>query len=83
MKVSFVLKSGLYQKLESGFCLETAKMIQIQDMFENGKPDIVLKMVRGFNTKRIHFIILISEIILSWELLSSSCLINFGNSFHY
>ena len=33
------------QKRESGFRLENATMIQIQDMFENGKPDIVLKMV--------------------------------------
>ena len=24
----------------SGFCLENATMFQIQDMFENGKPDI-------------------------------------------
>ena len=29
------------------FCLENAKMIKIQDMFENGKPDIVLKKVKG------------------------------------
>jgi len=29
------------QKQESGFSLEKATMIQIQ-MFENGKPDIVL-----------------------------------------
>ena len=33
-------------------------MIQIQDMFENGKPNIVLKTVEGFNTT---FIILIPE----------------------
>ena len=37
------------QKRESGFCLENATMIQIQDMFENGKPDIVLKTVKGFH----------------------------------
>ena len=35
------------QKRESGFCLENATMFQIQDMFENGKPDIVLKKVNG------------------------------------
>ena len=28
--------------------LENETMIQIQDMFENGKPDIVLKTVKGF-----------------------------------
>ena len=30
-------------------------MIQIQDMFENGKPDIVLKTVKGFNIKKNSF----------------------------
>ena len=30
-------------------------------MFKNGKPDIVLKTVKGFNIKITHFIILISE----------------------
>ena len=30
-------------------------------MFENGKPDIVLKTVKGFNLKRTPFIILILE----------------------
>ena len=30
------------------FCLENETMIQIQDMLENGKPDIVLKTVKGF-----------------------------------
>ena len=47
-------------KWESGFCLENATMIQIQDMFENEKPDIVLKTVKGFN-KKTPFIILIPE----------------------
>ena len=56
MKVSFVL--NYTQKRESGVCLEHATMIQIQDMFENGKPNIVLKTVEGFNTT---FIILIPE----------------------
>jgi len=36
-------------------------MFQIQDMFENGKPDIVLKTVKGFNIKRTPIIILIPE----------------------
>ena len=36
-------------------------MFQIQDMFENGKPDIALKTVKGFIIKRTSFIILISE----------------------
>ena len=32
-------------------------MIQIQDMFENGEPDIILKMktVKGFNIKRTFY----------------------------
>ena len=53
--------AGYTQKRESGFCLENAKMIKIQDMFENGKPDIVLKAVKGFNIERTPFIILIPE----------------------
>ena len=36
-------------------------MIQIQDMFENGKPDIVLKTVQGFNIKITPFINSIPE----------------------
>ena len=36
-------------------------MIQIQDMFENWKPDIVLKTVKGFYIKRNPFLILIPE----------------------
>ena len=39
-------KADYTQKQESGVCLENATMIQIQDMFENEKPDIVLKTVR-------------------------------------
>ena len=38
---------GLFSKLEIGVCLENATMVQIQDMFENGNPDIVLKTVKG------------------------------------
>ena len=34
-------------------------MIQNQGMLENGKPDIVLKTVKGFNIKKTPFIILI------------------------
>ena len=37
--------------------LENATMFQIQDMFENVKPDIVLKTVERFNTKRTPIII--------------------------
>ena len=37
------------QKRVSGFCLENATMFQIQDMSENGKPDIVLKRAKGFD----------------------------------
>jgi len=47
------------QKRESGFCLENSTMFQIQDMFQNGKPDIVLKTVKKFNIKRTLIIILI------------------------
>ena len=57
--MSFVLNCGLYLKTGKDFCLENATLIQIQDMFENGKPDIVLKTVKGFNIKRTPFIILI------------------------
>ena len=35
------------QKQESGVCLKNATMIQVQVMFENGKPDIVLKTVKA------------------------------------
>ena len=49
------------QKRESGFCLENAPMFQIQDMLENGKPNIVLKTVKRFNIKRTRIIIFISE----------------------
>ena len=41
------------QKLVSRFCLVNATMIQIQDMFQNGKPDIVLKTVKGFKIKEL------------------------------
>ena len=36
-------------------------MIQIKEMSENGKPNIVLKTVKGFNIKITPFIILILE----------------------
>ena len=35
------------QKRESWFCLENATKIQIQDMFQNGIPDIVMKTGQG------------------------------------
>ena len=47
------------QKRESGFCLENATMFQIQDMFENVKPNIVLKTVKRFNINNLPIIILI------------------------
>ena len=47
------------QKRQSGFCLENDTMFQIQDMFENGKLNIVLKTVKSFNIKRTPIIILI------------------------
>ena len=60
MKVSFVLNCDLYtQKRENGFSLENATMFQIYNMFQNGKPDIVLKTVKRFNIKRTPIIILI------------------------
>ena len=41
MKVSFVLNCGLYSKTEKWvLCQKRDNMFQIQDMFENGKPDI-------------------------------------------
>ena len=49
------------QKRESGFCLEKATMFQIQDIFENGKPEIFLKTVKRFNIKRTHIINLIPK----------------------
>ena len=42
MKESFVLIVDYTEKRESGFCLENAAMFQIQDIFENGKPNIIL-----------------------------------------
>ena len=51
IKMSFAMNCGLYLVLITegiGFCLDNATMIQIQDMFENGKPDIVLKAVKVF-----------------------------------
>ena len=57
---------------ESGICLENATMIQIQDMFENGKPDIVLKTVKGFNIKRTPFMILISENVFQFVPISNT-----------
>ena len=55
MKVSFVLNCGLYSKTGKGVCLENATMFQIQDVFENLKPDIVLKTVKRFNIKNSYF----------------------------
>ena len=44
-------------------------MIQIQDMFENGKPDIVLKTVKGFHIKRTPFMILIEGNSLKFRII--------------
>ena len=54
--MSFVFNCGLFSKT-SWFCLENATMILIQDMFEKGKPDNVLKTIKGFNLKRTPFVI--------------------------
>ena len=47
MKMSFVPKRDYTQKQESWVCLKNATMIQIQDMFENGKPCLEMQ-VKGF-----------------------------------
>ena len=52
MKVSFVLNCGLYSNRKAGFVSKT-QQFQIQDMFENGKPNIVLKTVKIFNIKEL------------------------------
>ena len=61
--MSFVLKKWIILKYgKMGFVSKTRHaMFQIQEVFENGEPDIVLKTVKGFNIKRTLFIILISE----------------------
>ena len=56
-----ILNWGLYSKTGKCVSLENATMIQIQDIFENGKPDIVLKTVMGFDIKRTPFLTLIPE----------------------
>ena len=48
-KVNLICKRIILKNGKVG--LENATLIQIQDMFENGKPGIVLKTVKGFNTK--------------------------------
>ena len=42
MKVSFVLNCGLYSKTGKWVLSPKRKIFYIQDMFENGKPDIVV-----------------------------------------
>ena len=79
MKVSFVMIVDIYSKRENGFCLEIATMFQIQDMFENGTPDIVLKTVKRFNIKNSFYNFDLKK-VYNWELLSSS--INIGYSFY-
>ena len=51
IKVIFVLNSGLYSKMGKWVLTHDITMIIIQDMYENGKPDIVLKTVKGFKIK--------------------------------
>ena len=61
-------------------------MIQVQVMFENGKPDIVLKTVKGFYIKRTSFIISIPEntfklgivvLVILYKMLSMVLIIDF------
>ena len=60
-------------------------MIQIQDLFENRKPDIVVHTVKGFNIKRTPFIILISDksLKLGMVVLVSRSMLNVGYNFYY
>ena len=52
MKVSFLFWIADYiQKRESLVLLENETMIPIEDMFDNGKPGIVLKTIKGVNIK--------------------------------
>ena len=43
------------QKRENGLCLEYATVFQIQDMFENEKPDIVLKRSTNIIKKNSYY----------------------------
>ena len=52
MKVSFILNCGL--------CSKTGKWV-LSRKRENGKPDIVLKTVKGFDIKRTPFTFFIRE----------------------
>jgi len=52
------IKCGNLNSRKNGFCLENTTMFQIQDMFENGKLDIVLKKVKRFTINRTPIIIL-------------------------
>ena len=52
MKMSFVTNCGFYAKTGKwDLSLKRDNMIQIQDMFKNGKPDVVLKTVKVLNIK--------------------------------
>ena len=61
--MSFVLKKWIILKYgKMGFVSKTRHaMFQIQEVFENWKPDIVLKTVKGFYIKRNPFLILIPD----------------------
>ena len=58
MKVNFVFNCGLYSKTgKRVLSRKRDNMFKIPDMFENGKPDIVLKTVKRFNIIRSPIII--------------------------
>ena len=62
MKVSFVLNCGLGSRIGNwGLSSKRDNVLNSGYVFENGKPDIVFKTVKGFNIKRTPFIILILE----------------------
>ena len=62
MKVNLVLNCGLYSKMGKwGLSRKRDNVLNSGYVFENGKPDIVFKTVKGFNIKRTPFIILILE----------------------
>ena len=52
MNVSFVLKCGLYSKTGK-WGLSRKRDNVSNSVYENGKPDIVLKTVKRFNIKEL------------------------------
>ena len=65
MRVSFVLNCGLYSKTGKWVLSRKRDNVLNQDMFENGKPNIVLKTVKSFTT-RTTIIILILNKVQNW-----------------